>query len=671
MDFDQNNLLAGIVALPLEDRGERIRGETTIIHVNGYFCPAEGVAALSNFCCGSPGRNADNTRCVSSGVTTDPTLVRTTNTMLMAGQPVSTIVGNRLINFFVDDLNPDPPEAGSAVNRQRCTQAPCPAHNFGKLRWTSLGQIVQPGDANAQTRNPFACSGRNTSCVDPSQITMGDVRTPSGALASLLSGQTQIAAATMTRANTEHVLLAWTSRTSMNCQGQAQCDSQWGDLNVTYASPDAAQPDPIAAGFRVVGLTGAALFGAQTAPRIAGVAAVAWNPQDNGEPTRTLLVVREAGGQFRTFWTLCDPDQGCNEMQQLFRDDGSPLQALSGLHFAVERPAVGATSALLAYALPNNFVTDTVGTLRVGRFQLNAGAPGFSVHQWVVQNSSGQTLQVAFDGSVSIATTHAIWGNPRVMLSAEAQFATNDFRIYSAVSGLMPFPMGSSVLNIGGSFSGGQWDYSRARLVGSGGSSTQPTFAPAPGFVRALIQDSRSGQVIGGSEMNRFDRRVRSFDVAFADSGVVYQFHTVNELAMIEPHYNRDEQATLAFNLCRTLATTSRGRPGYDLEQVPSGHGALRCPGATDWAWSNAGILSLAEQVRLYCLGDCLRGGQPDFRVYLDVAQLIVNPANWAAPVSAPATFPGSTRDDAEGGSACWAERESVRSFRVHEVAPP
>jgi hypothetical protein len=603
------------------------------VEADQYWCSTEQRTNVGA-CCNMP--LASDGTC--PGTMDEGTVV---HSMMGAASPTATIVNGRLYGFLVDDTvdNDDVPAGVAPPRRCNAGDSTCTfaatipsGTNVGKLRWVALDGFDDSHEAVA----PRCLGSRSTCPVEHASGTTREV-TVDGERVDDIVGTTLLSSATVVSGSQESVFLGWTTRGSYDPTTQSttqgftcsSCATQWRGLRLAVADGGSLETT----GFRTVALPPA--FGAN----VDGIAMAAWDPSSGGAPSRLFLAARDAV-QHQVYWVGCDADGTCDASgwHALTDPSGATVTSATQLSVAVEHgidPSAANPALWLFFGAPS---TGGVATLQGLRAASSAApSPGTEILLPIQLSNScpgTQPLQVALDSSVSAAFTGApSAGAPpdnHLVLSYELYSPPTQLQSLAATYGPAYQP-GSSTVTV--AFDDhGPWSYSTVPFSVDSGTH-QLIWSADPGLVANLFYDDRAG--VATPNTPYLARRVRGLANALEESAFMLEFYSTADGATNLQHNDYDDQATLAFMVCPTVASDGHGVRGADL--ASSVLGPLRCPGALHASGDSGFILN-----RLPIACESLSCFIPDPQDIAAVVSLLSDPAFVASPIAAtlgPETF--------------------------------
>ncbi len=666
-DFDRSGTIGGVRTGGLSGT-EVLLGSHDWIYQVSYYCPMEEVRATlpnSNGRCCRTGRRDTSGVCPSGGL---PDAQPATRTMLLAGQSATVAANNRLYTFFLDDHTPDPPivSADRPESRRTCSRLgefpsmSCAALTDAKLRWAAIDGFSVPTGAGA----PFACTSRD--CVTPVANQLGNLAvdgepTPLPGSVARFTGSTQLAATTLGSGSNQKVILAWATRRSsanggLRCVANTPwCANDWSPMEVRFGNATTIET----AGVQVLGPTGTGLFndvstsdGAPRGAHVSGVALAAWDPDNNGEPTRAMLIARVVGApaspgappplppdEGELYWTMCDVSAGCGQMQRLTTyvsgAEGGVVRSFTAIAAAVDHPSSGAPS--LALAMGGQSTLTGLADMQVLRMMPapSTGAP-FERRLYFVQESASARRRSLEESSVSVAFTAASHGN-RMILTAEGVGDQGGPVMYYWTA-VRPFAPSTDTYYRLDTEWRNPWDFSRATVGTTFNSTGQivPLRADAPGYVASLYQDARPNVTGGDARIAFLEGDVRAGVQHLGQHGPKFLLRPFIDSRPLTESYNYEEVASLAYWLCPNLPGGSRGTIGPDLIARGSPLEGLRCQRGAAWGRNSGGIANLTRLAHFFCSGPCPRGGTLPADYLSIIADYVTQPSMLAPPIAAP-----------------------------------
>jgi hypothetical protein len=680
-DFNRDGTYSGnfLGAVAATDPAQWFQGEHVMVQVPGMWCASElRSSGLRNeaLCCNA-GRLSGG-RCLDSS-TTPPTEIGPTtnipetNTMLLAASPAATVANQRLYTFFFDDsVSGGDTRAGNISNTEgaklprRCSfennaagECTPTTATVGRLRWAAVDTFAEPTPAVGTVPDPHICLSRTTDCtrVAPGAREYGVVSQVDPLLGPTTIntlGVAKIAATTLRSASgDETVMLAWTTRLGFECAPYTNgCRDTWQPLQVRFASATTMETGsfvPIPSGLR------GPVFPGGAGTRISSVAVVAWDPGPTATRStqRALLFAREARGQAdggTLWWTVCSPSTGCDEMQRL-RIGASTDDVISdtAIAAAVDHPLDGSgTSVGLVYG--RRPIGGPLGASP--RFQLVRilpdGTGGITTSQTEILYRNAVPVGTVPESGVSIAFADgSVEQKGRLFLVHEwtdgadlvPTFHESQSWPFSSESGADRMSPAAITL----------WSLTRPRSgfrTTTGAWNIRPS--DGPGHIPTLFFDERVsdpgtlGFQLTTARTRYLERNVRMVRNSVEQNGPRLSFIPVADPRPLASHFDYDEHSQLAFQLCPTIAGSSRGMLGPDLDSTGP-LGPLRCPGAASFVQQSAMGLHLSNRVMSQCRGSCLRFSTPT-EIFDAIADAIVDQGMYAT--RPPDSFPKHILDD-------------------------
>ncbi|MDP3277766.1 MAG: hypothetical protein Q8Q09_21465 [Deltaproteobacteria bacterium] len=591
VDFNANGAVGqGSIATGLvEPSTPFIAGGTKPFWVSYYVCDnvdalgtARGLVDAGNRCCPTGSFATGMGACVRNGTVDSmvPASLGSLQTLFnqsMQGALVVRTQANaerRMISLHQDDLS-----ANNSTNR-----ADRPYSGVGKIRWTSLGKI----EFEVPRRVSGQCTGDSANCavLPDGWRGRGDVRVraPGGQLGvARMDGPGTITAASLDNGPgaLESVILGTVSRTGPFCTDgltpPTAMDCPWGFPRFYLGTSDALDPrqTPVA--------TDPALQDAQTFGfdfQASGLAIASWSVV-NGTPTRFLIVVRRASDNV-LLWRQCDVNGMCTgPAAPLLDGDGNAVLSRGQIALAV-RPAIGTTAPRLGLVRTVN----TAGVSSLAFREIAIGSsPVLGEASPILRPGSGSAaLPVAAESALSAAFERS--GNLVV------GFETPDLKV--SVGTTMSDPLGPGPIRLEAGNT--DWGASRRIVRGPvvGAMATTDAFIASPGNTWSVFRDGRpTAEAVGTGPSGERDP---ALDQTFTDAvravgveyfvGPLFRFAGRVDSAAFGPRFDYDESMTLAFALCHTLESSSRGRRG-GLLTPRAGYAQVNsrviCPGASAW----------------------------------------------------------------------------------------
>ncbi len=600
VDFDGDGRIGAAVMGPVE--GLRRGAFESFVHgwrfVPGNACPATATVGAS---CGD-----------------GPTA---TQTMMLAGSPAATVAGGRFYGFVVDDEDPA---------AARCVGALCgPWQARGRLRWSAVDGIAPPAGARD------ACREESPDCAVNRGTDQGDVRFRN-VPAPVFRGSTLLGAATLTDGST---FLTWAARDGFECAtpGSPTCPARWSPATMSVARPGHIEDE----GFQVMGPFAFA--------RVDGLAVAAWNPT-TGAADRALVVLRNADDD-RVYRVTCTAD-ACEPFVAL-ADASGPVLCHTGLALTVDPTGPAAQRAAVVVcgeAPPPAAGMDRASMLPNLKFVvLRPSAAGPSVTTLLSRDQRtmgpfalpwNSAVSAAFNRLGGLAVNYQEFLARRWLV----RLASRSAALAGAGGGTLDLPF----------IEVPEYAETAPVLASRDGTRWVARVGEPPGAVPGLAFDVRPAAVDPSLAFQR--DRVRAARVGRGQQGITYFFDATAD--GLPNHTNRDydDGATLAFNLCSTMESTSRGTLGPEVPAERGGGRRLQCPAGAAWTQGNPfvinGLITAGACSRLFC-------GASDVGTAQRIAETLTAGA-WAARVApdpvVPVDIPGLPGPT---GAGCYVDHEA------------
>ncbi|MDP3275677.1 MAG: hypothetical protein Q8Q09_10815 [Deltaproteobacteria bacterium] len=456
----------------------------------------------------------------------------------------------------------------------------------GKVHWASLGQI----EHEVPARSVGQCAGGSANCASlpPSWQGRGVVRLRDGngtVSPLVMDGNGTIVAASLEPTGTalQTVMVGVASRSGPFCTqlvaGQPiVVDCPWTAPSFALGTSDAFDPrqnpspaDPALRSFGTLGFDFAA----------AGIAMVPWSLA-NGAADRFMIVVRRASDNV-LLWRQCDATGACTAPAAELRDaEGAVLRSAGQIALAVQPASAGSAPRL---ALVRTLLTGTGPAFAFGELARSGTEPELRSSRVIAgTRAPSVSLNVMQESALSAAFTQT----GTLVLG----FETANMKVGMGTTTLDPFEPGTILLDHGNSVWGISRRITRAAVVRPDG--TTADFVASPGNSWSVFRDDRPViEAIGTSPAGErdtaldqnFGGAVRAFGVEYY-AGVLFTFAGRADSTPLAPRYDYDEASTLAYALCHTLESSSRGRRGGFLQprrNLQGNNTRVTCAGAMGW----------------------------------------------------------------------------------------